>query len=309
MQGLKGVTVADATYLQVSVDTLSFESLYLTLRDLSFNPLTPNALALAELKMHGHLIRYDLYGGIPDSYIVDNDLNKPYRNPNPPTNLYIFGTNEMRERAIPFLISDYHTIIVACPKDVGLFRKFFREFECSRAFNDNYANMNMRTLLSITGFSIFNKYDRLMRQTPQWILTYDFLFTGRDYDSSLDSFTSLVVHYMNYLHQETPGVVVGIFSDEDLDNPIITVYDFNVQTDVGPLGKKIADYFNSKIRLFLLLMVPIEDNFKKIKIYFNMHYRLSEEAGITSLFPANTINDISKVFFTIEEYAIWDQIV
>jgi len=97
-----------------------------------------------------------------------------------------------------------------------------------------------------------------------------------------------------------------VFSDEDLDNPIITVYDFNVQTDVSPMSKKIADYFNSKIWLFLLLMVPIEDNFKKIKIYFNMHYWLSEEAGITSLFPANTINDISKVFFTIEEYAIWD---
>lgn len=163
MANLKGVSVSDAVYLQITTDTLSFESLYLTLWDLLFNPMTPNALALAELKMHGHLIRYDLYGGIPDSYIVDNDLNKPYRNPNPPTNLYIFGTNEMRERAIPFLISDYHTIIVASPKDVGLFWKFFWEFECSRAFNDKYANMNMWTLLSISGYSIFNKYDRLMR--------------------------------------------------------------------------------------------------------------------------------------------------
>ena len=93
--------------------------------------MTPNALALTEMKIQGHLVRFDLYGGIPDSYIIESDLNKPYKNPNPPTNLYIVGTNEMRERGIPFLISDYHTLLVASPKDVGLFRKFFRAFECS----------------------------------------------------------------------------------------------------------------------------------------------------------------------------------
>lgn len=79
-----------------------------------------------------------MYGGIPDSHIIDNDLNKPYKNPNPPTNLFIVGNNEMRERGIPFLISDYHTLFVASPKDIGLFRKFFRTFECSRAFNAAY---------------------------------------------------------------------------------------------------------------------------------------------------------------------------
>lgn len=114
---------------------------------------------------------------------------------------------------------------------------------------------------------------------------------------------------MTFLHSETPGIVVGVFSDEDLDTPIITIYDYNSDDDTPTLSWKLGDYFNSKIWLFLLLMVPIEDNFKKIKVYFNMHYWLSDEAGITSLFPATTINDISKVFFTIEEYAIWDQIV
>lgn len=89
----------------------------------------------------------------------------------------------------------------------------------------------------------------------------------------------------------------------------MTIYDINTENDIPVLGAKIADHFNSKIRLFILLFVPIEDNFKKVKIYFNMHYWLSEEAGITSLFPAETINDISKVFFTIEEYAIWDSII
>jgi len=108
------------------VDTYCFESLYLTLWDLLFAPLTPNALALTELKLQGHLVWYDLYGGIPDSFIIENDLNKPYKNPNPPTNLYIVGTNEMRERGIPFLISDYHTLLVASPKDVGLFRKILQ---------------------------------------------------------------------------------------------------------------------------------------------------------------------------------------
>lgn len=131
----------------------------------------------------------------------------------------------MWEWGIPFLISDYHTLLVASPKDVGLFRKFFWTFECSRAFNDTYANLNMRTLLSITGYSIFNKYDRLMWQTPLWNLTYDFLFTGWEYDSALEQFSKLVAHYMNYIHADTPATVSGIFSDDDIDSPIVSVFD------------------------------------------------------------------------------------
>ena len=71
---------------------------------------------------------------------------------------------------------------------------------------------------------------------------------------------------------------------------------------------KLQEYFNSKVRLFIRLFVPIEDNFKKIKIYLGMHYRVSEEAGITSLHAPTSINDVAKVFFTIEEFALWDAI-
>lgn len=132
------------------------------------SPLTPNTLALCEYKLQGHSIRFDVYGGIPDELIIETDFNKPYKNPQPPTNMFIVGDNEMRDKGIPFSISDYHTLFAASSQDVGLFRKFFKNFECSRAFSAAYEELQLETLLSVTGYSIFNKYKRLKKQTPTW---------------------------------------------------------------------------------------------------------------------------------------------
>lgn len=137
-------------------------------------------------------------------------------------------------------------------------------------------------------------------------MNYDFLFTGREFEQSLELFSKLIVQYMNYIHQSTMGIVAGIFSDEDLDHPITTPYDNLTEDDIEANGEKVGEYFGNKVRLFIRMFVPIEDNYKKIKIYFNMHYRVSEEASVTSLFPATSILEVSKVFFTIEEFVLWD---
>jgi hypothetical protein len=113
-------------------------------------------------------MRYDVYGGLPDEVIIESDFNKPYKNPHPPTNMFIVGDNEMREKGIPFSISDYHTLFAASSFDIGLFRKFFKKFECSSAFSSEYENSNFETILSVTGYSIFNRYKRLKKQTPTW---------------------------------------------------------------------------------------------------------------------------------------------
>jgi hypothetical protein len=99
-------------HMQYVCDTYSFESLYFLLRDLTINPMYPNSLALCEYKLQGHNIRFDIYGGISDELIIETDFNKPYKNPDPPTNMFIVGDNDMKEKGIPFSISDYHTLFV-----------------------------------------------------------------------------------------------------------------------------------------------------------------------------------------------------
>ena len=40
-----------------------------------------------------------------------------------------------------------------------------------------------------------------------------------------------------------------------------------------------------------------------------MHFRVEEEARITTLLPISSVHDVSKVFFTIEDFALWDRVV
>lgn len=156
------------THMQYVCDTYSFESLFLVLRDIMLNPLYPNILAICEYKMLGHSIRFDVYGGISDESIVEGDFNKPFKNPKPPTNMFLVGDNEMRDKGIPFSISDYHTLFAVSAMDVGLFRKFFQNFECAKALEGEYDDVSHNFLLSVTGYSIFNKYKRMRKQTPLW---------------------------------------------------------------------------------------------------------------------------------------------
>ena len=297
------------THMQYICDTYSFESLYFILRDIIMSPLYPNSLALWEYKLQGHWIRFDVYGGISDELIIESDFNKPYKNPQPPTNMFIVGDNEMRDKGIPFSISDYHTLFAASSHDIGLFRKFFKSYEWSRVFTSEYEHLKLETLLSLSGYSIFNKYKRLKKQTPLWHTSYDFIFTGMSFDVAMENFTELLIKYAVFLHKESDAIVSGFYSDSDPDSPALTVYKVRNQDDIKNASERLFEYFNNKIRLYLRILTPVESTFKMVKIYFNMHVRVSEEGQCTSLLPITIINDIAKVYFTLNEFVLWDKVV
>ena len=296
-------------HMQYVTDTYSFESLFFVLRDIMMNPLYPNTLAICEYKMLGHSVRFDIYGGISDESIVESDFNKPFKNPSPPTNMFLVGDEEMREKGIPFSISDYHTLFAVSAQDVGLFRKFFKNFECAKAYESQYDEINMTTLLSVTGYSIFNKYKRMRRQTPLWHCTYDYIFTGMEYDIAMERFAELLVKYAVFLYRESECVIAGFFSDTDPDYPALSVYKVKTEDDIANASQRIYEYYNNRIRLYLRVLAPVEATFKMIKIYFNMHYRVSEDAKIASLLPLTSINDVTKVFFTLDEFVLWDKVL
>lgn len=177
------------------------------------------------MKLQSHLVRFDLYGGIPDEFIRANELSKPYQNPNPPLNLYILGNNEMRDREIPFAISDFFTLRVTSALDAGMFRKFFRGFEFGKInLGDMFEGGYLKILTSITGFSIFNKFQRLRKQTGFWTMMYDIVLTGASFEAAVPSYIALLLRYALFLYKTTEAVVLGFYTDDDNDNAAVTIF-------------------------------------------------------------------------------------
>jgi hypothetical protein len=125
----------------------------------------------------------------------------------------------------------------------------------------------------------------------------------------MDNFTKLLIRYAVYLNKECDCIVNGFFSDSDPEAPALSVYKIKSNEDAVNAADKLYDYFNNRIRVYLRVLAPVENTFKLIKIYFNMHFRVEEDAEFTSLLPLTTINDVVKVFFTLGEFTIWDQIL
>jgi hypothetical protein len=130
-----------------------------------------------------------------------------------------------------------------------------------------------------------------------------------EYDKAMSKFTSLLIKYAIFLHKDTDCIVNGFFSDNDSESPALSVYKIKNQDDIDNGSDRLYEYINNRIRLYLRILTPIENTFKIIKIYFNCHYRPAEDARISTVLPLNSINDIAKVFFTLDEFKTWDKIL
>ena len=75
-------------------------------------------------------------------------------------------------------------------------------------------------------------------------------------------------------------------------------------------SKKMYEFVKNRIKVYLRVLLPIENNYKKVHIYFNLHFK-SDTTTTTyqTLYPVNTIHDVAKVFFTIEDFEEWDLIL
>ena len=75
-------------------------------------------------------------------------------------------------------------------------------------------------------------------------------------------------------------------------------------------SRKMYEFVKGRIRVYLRVLLPIEMNFKKVHIYFNLHFKSDAlTTTFSTLYPVNTIHDVAKVFFTIEDFEEWDLIL
>jgi hypothetical protein len=134
---------------------------------------------------------------------------KPFKNNQPPTNFFILGTSEMREKLIPYSIADVQTLKLTSCSDLGIFRKFFAQYELSKIEKTLKLlippGINMKNMVSITGMSIFNKQARQNYAMKQWDMMYDLAFDGEkaQFDTALPIFVSVIIRYAYYLQTDT----------------------------------------------------------------------------------------------------------
>ncbi|CDW81560.1 UNKNOWN [Stylonychia lemnae] len=295
-------------YMQYTVDTFVYESIYYILRDQFFYEQFPNALAIASMRIQAHLMRFDLYGGIPDEYIRRQELQKPFQNAQPPMTLYILGNSEMRDKDLPFPISDFFTLSVTSPNDISIFKKFLNNYEIAKLnIGDMFEGGYLKILTSITGYSIFNKYARLNKKSSFWTMMYDIIMTGQSFDAAIPSYIALILRYALFLYKQTDAVVLGFYTDDDIDNAAVTIFQIKGDADLKEASRKMYEFVKGRIRIYMRMLLPLETDFKKVHVYFNLHFKNdSTNQAYSSLYHVNSIHDVAKVFFKIEDFTDWD---
>ncbi len=108
----------------------------------------------------------------------------------------------MRDKDISFAISDFFTLQITSALDVGLFRKFFGNYEFGKInLGDMFEGGYLKILTSVTGYSIFNKFQRLKKTTSMWTVMYDIVLTGASFEASIPSYIALLLRYALFLYR------------------------------------------------------------------------------------------------------------
>ena len=70
------------------------------------------------------------------------------------------------------------------------------------------------------------------------------------------------------------------------------------------------EFVKGRIKIYLRVLLPIENSYKRVHIYFNLHFKGDiVTTTYSTLYPVNTVHDVSKIFFTIEDFEEWERIL
>lgn len=132
---------------------------------------------------------------------------------------------------------------------------------------------------------------------------YDIVLTGSSFEAAIPSYIALLLRYAIFLNKNTDACVMGFYTDDDQDNAAVTIFQINGEGDLKEASRKMYEFVKGRIRVYLKLLLPIEMNFKKAHIYFNLHFKSdAQTTTYSTLYPVNTIHDVAKVFFTIVNF-------
>ena len=72
--------------------------------------------------------------------------------------------------------------------------------------------------------------------------------------------------------------------------------------------ERLLSLFEEPNRVFMRIISRLESRFKNILIYFNMLFLESESIKPQSLFKGNILENYIRVFFSTEDFVIWNKL-
>lgn len=72
--------------------------------------------------------------------------------------------------------------------------------------------------------------------------------------------------------------------------------------------EKLLNLFEEKDRVFMRIISRLENRFKNIIIYFNMHFLEAESVTPQTLSKGSNIDNYIRVFFSPEDFLIWNKL-
>ena len=217
----------------------------------------------------------------------------------------------MKENLIPYSIGDQQLLRLTSCQDVGNFRKIFSNYDLNRVNSQIQKlvqnGLGLKFITSVTGTSLLNRSQRMNLQTSQWNVGHDIIFTGAsNFEPIVPIYVSVLLRYALYLNKETEAVVLGFYIKDDSAKPILTVFNIQTDLDLQQATKRLFDYIKGRFRIQLKILIPVDLRFIEATITLNMHlYTTDLVAGYQSLYPVNTLQDVAKVFFTVDDFELW----
>jgi len=136
---------------------------------------------------------------------------------------------------------------------------------------------------------------------------FDVVVTGASFEQALPSYIALLLKYAQFLYRQTNAVLLGFYTEDDAENAAVTIHQVLSEQDLKDASKRLYEYVRGRIRVYLKVLLPVEKNFKKVHVYFNMHFKDDQTSvNYSTLHPVNSVHDVAKVFFTIEDFEEWD---
>ena len=206
----------------------------------------------------------------------------------------------MREKNIPFSMGQEYILQISSPIDVGTFRREFAICDINRMEMKLELNYSMRPILSIAGVSILNGSHRIQSSYAQWDMSYDILITGPDINGAFDTYISLLINYMRFLNELPTVIMLGIYDIQDPIEPLVKSDIFlDSPTNQQAAFRNLKYSQETKHRIYLPVYIKFMNIFAQANIYFNMHYSDKGKINYTSVLPLTTVQDQSKIFFSV----------
>ncbi len=217
-------------YMQYFVDTDVYENLVMIMREMMFGPSYPNLLAILEYRLQTLTCKYAVWELMDEDIVRDNFL-KPLPNAQPPTQMFLISTPELRNKGLG-LCMGYESVLSVCAAvDVSTFRKSFGRFELPKPLYQDDPEVTIKPVFAVSGGSIFNSSTRMKAFGAAWTVTYDLIMAGVAYESALERYARVQVEYMRGLAKT--AVVAGIFTTVNGLLPIISPRDLEAPDSIG----------------------------------------------------------------------------